>query len=60
MVDSTRDTSMMKKLTTIIVATGLGLASGCAMTPNSYRYKTEHSRAYNIAEAGGLIHVQDL
>lgn len=37
---------MIKKLTTIIVATGL--ASGCAMTSNSYQYKTDHSRAYNI------------
>lgn len=48
---------MMKKLTTIIVATGLWLASasGCAMTPNSYQYKADHSRAYNLAEAGGLI-----
>lgn len=46
---------VMKKLTTIIVAAGLGLASGCAMTPNRYQYKADHSRAYNIAETGGLI-----
>jgi len=46
---------MMKKLTTIIVATGLGLASGCAMSPNSYQYKADHSRAYNLAQAQGEI-----
>lgn len=50
---------MMKKLTTIIVATGLGLASGCAMSPNSYQYKADHSRAYNLAQAGGLQEAKD-
>lgn len=50
---------MMKKLTVIIVATGLGLASGCAMSPNSYQYKADHSRAYNLAQAGGLQEAKD-
>lgn len=50
---------MMKKLTTIIVATGLGLASGCATTANSYQYKKDYSRAYNLAQAGGLHDAKD-
>ncbi len=50
---------MMKKLTTIIVATGLWLASGCAMTPKSYQYKADHSRAYNLAQAGGIQEAKD-
>ncbi|PPC77821.1 hypothetical protein C4K68_08550 [Pokkaliibacter plantistimulans] len=43
----------MKKalLTTVTLTAAL---SGCAST-GSYEYKTNHSRAYNIAEAGGLV-----
>lgn len=48
---------MMKRLTVIILATGL--ASGCATTTNSYQYNEEHSRAYNLAKAGGLYDARD-
>lgn len=48
---------MTKKLTAIILAAGL--ASGCATTTNNYQYKGDHSRAYNLAQAGGLYDARD-
>lgn len=48
---------MIKKLTVIMLAAGL--ASGCATTSNSNQYKEEHSRAYNLAKAGGLYDAKD-
>ena len=48
---------MTKKLTVIILAAGL--ASGCATTTSSYQYKGDHSRAYNLAQAGGLYDARD-
>lgn len=47
----------MKKALITTVALAVAALSGCAST-SSYEptaYKTNHSRAYNIAEAGGLV-----
>lgn len=47
----------MKKALITTVALAVAALSGCAST-SSYKppaYKTNHSRAYNIAEAGGLV-----
>ncbi|EMW6613271.1 hypothetical protein AAFF31_001390 [Escherichia coli] len=47
----------MKKALITTVALAVATLSGCAST-SSYEptaYKTNHSRAYNIAEAGGLV-----
>ncbi|MCX2835179.1 hypothetical protein [Microbulbifer thermotolerans] len=48
---------MMKKLTAIILS--VGLASGCATMISNYQYKEDHSRAYNLAKAGGLYDAKD-
>lgn len=48
---------MIKKLTAFIA--GAALISGCATTQTSYQYKEEHSRAYNLAKAGGLYDAKD-
>lgn len=48
----------MKKTLITTVALAVATLSGCASTSSNYEpsaYKTNHSRAYNIAEAGGLI-----
>ncbi|MDW9425393.1 hypothetical protein GCT62_12205, partial [Yersinia enterocolitica] len=47
----------MKKALITTVALAVAALSGCAST-SSYEptaYKTNHSRAYNITEAGGLV-----
>ncbi|GHY16695.1 hypothetical protein VCSRO163_3370 [Vibrio cholerae] len=48
----------MKKALITTVALAVAALSGCASTSSNYEpsaYKAKHSRAYNIAEAGGLV-----
>lgn len=49
---------MKKQLTTAALGLLVGL-SGCATTPKPVAYQEKHSRAYNIAQAGGLSEVKD-
>lgn len=48
----------MKKALITTVALAVAALSGCVSTSSNYEpsyYKANHSRAYNIAEAGGLV-----
>lgn len=48
---------MKKKLALTLCAAGF--TSGCATTPETPSYDASHSRAYNLAKAGGLYGAKD-